>query len=135
MNPILKKKLSILIRLAGSDGDFDKTERSYILEICDRNDVSHQECEKLIDNPEPIGSLGALSYSKAVEYMSDCFSLMLIDGKIMASEIILCEDVGLRLGFSKYDVDKVIAELSEDINIPSKKISALVNQMNHQGKI
>lgn len=135
MNPILKKKLSILIHLARADGDFDRTERSYILDICDRNNVSHEECEKLIDKPEPIGSLGALSYTKAVEYMSDCFSLMLIDGKIRSSEVILCEDVGLRLGFSKLDIDQVITDISEDMRIPADKIILLVKSMKHSGKI
>jgi len=135
MNPILKKKLSILIHLAAADGEFAQTEKSYILDICDRNDVSLRECEQLIEKPEPIGSLGALSYDKAVEYMSDCFSLMLVDGKIMSGEILLCEDVGLRLGFSKLEIDNVINDLSKDINTPLRKVTRLVKEMLHPAKI
>ena len=135
MNPILKKKLSILIHLAGADGEFARTEKSFILDICKRNDVSVSDCEQLIEQPEQIGSLGALSYSKAAEYMSDCFSLMLADGKIMSSEILVCEDVGLRLGFSKNEIDNVVDELSKNINTPLSKISNLVQKMNHQGKV
>lgn len=135
MNPVLQKKLSILIRLASVDGDFAKIEKSFILNVCSENGVSNQECEKLIDNPDPIGTLGALSYERVVEYMTECISLMLIDGKIMHSEVLLCEDIGLKLGFQKTSIDKVIEEVRGDINTSRNNISMLVSSLPHHGKI
>ena len=52
MNIILKKKLSILIHLAGIDGEFANVEKSFIREICNRNDVTSLEFEQLVRNPD-----------------------------------------------------------------------------------
>lgn len=134
MNPVLKKKLSILIHLAGIDDDFAKVEKSFIKDICDRNEVSNHEFEELLRNPEPIGSLGALSYAKVVEYMSDSLSLMIVDGKIRQSEVILCEDIGLRLGFQKNSIDQVIEKLKDSIEHPISNISTIVEAMPHPSK-
>ncbi len=134
MNPVLKKKLSILIHLAGIDGDFAKVEKSFIKDICDRNEVSNHEFEELLRNPEPIGSLGALSYAKVVEYMSDSLSLMIVDGKIRQSEVILCEDIGLRLGFQKSSIDQAIVQLRDNIERPMGNITTIVEAMPHPSK-
>ena len=135
MNPVLQKKLSILIHLASVDGDFAKIEKSFILNVCSENGVSNQECEKLIDNPDPIGTLGALSYNKVVEYMSECISLMLIDGKIRRSEVLLCEDIGLKLGFQKSSIDNVIEDVKDNINSSRNSISNLVKALPHPSKV
>ncbi|MEN8249611.1 MAG: hypothetical protein ABFS32_11815 [Bacteroidota bacterium] len=135
MDPIFKKKISILIRLASIDGDFANVERSFIHSVCDKNGISRVECEKLIDNPEPIGTLGALSYPKVVDYMTDCLALMLADGNILPSEVILCEDIGLRLGFAKTSIDKIINELRDNLSISPNKIYELVYALPHFGKV
>jgi hypothetical protein len=134
MNIILKKKLSILIHLAGIDGEFANVEKSFIKEICNRNDVSSLEFEQLVRNPDPIASLGALSYAKVVEYMSDSLSLMIIDGKIRQSEVLLCEDIGLRLGYQKKHIDVVIEKLKGDIDFPIGNIVRIVEAMPHISK-
>ena len=120
MDILLKKKLSILIHLAAIDGDFANIEKSFIKEICDRNGVSNFEFERLLRDPDPIASLGALSYARVVEYMSDCLSLMIVDGQIRQSEVILCEDIGLRLGYQKNHIDVVIEKLRGNI-LPSSR--------------
>ena len=131
MNILLKKKLSILIHLAAVDGDFAKVEKSFIKEICDRNGVSDIEFERLLRNPDPIASLGALSYARVVEYMSDCLSLMIVDGQIRQSEVILCEDIGLRLGYHKNHIDIVIEKLRGNIELPISNIVKIVESMPH----
>ena len=134
MNIVLKKKLSILIHLAGVDNDFAKVERSFIEEICSRNGVTHEEFEELVQNPDPIGSLGALSYNQVVEYMSDSLSLMIIDNKIRPSEVLLCEDIGLRLGFQKKSIDATIEKLKDDTALPLIRIVKIVESWPHRSK-
>ncbi len=134
MNIVLKKKLSILIHLAGVDNDFAKVEKSFIEEICSRNGVSHKEFEELMQNPDPIGSLGALSYKQVVEYMSDSLSLMIIDNKIRQSEVLLCEDIGLRLGFQKKSIDETIEKLKDNTALPLSRIVKIVEEWPHAGK-
>ena len=51
MNPVLKKKLSILVHLAVADGEFARIEKTFIEEICAKNNVSRAECENLLRNP------------------------------------------------------------------------------------
>ena len=135
MNPVLKKKISILIHLAAVDGEFAAAEKSYIQDICERNDVSQGELDLLIQDPEPIGSLGALGYEKIVEYMSDSLSLMIVDGKILQSEVILVEDIGLRLGFHKNAIDDVIEELKRNFSAHNSNITKLVRSMPHSNKV
>jgi len=134
MNIVLKKKLSILIHLAGVDNDFAKVEKSFIEEICSRNGVSHKEFDELMQNPDPIGSLGALSYKQVVEYMSDSLSLMIIDNKIRQSEVLLCEDIGLRLGFQKKSIDETIEKLKDNTALPLSRIVKIVEEWPHAGK-
>ena len=76
MNPLTKKKLSILVRLADIDGDFAKIEKLYIEEIARKNGVTDHELAQVYNDPEAIGSLGALSYEKSVEYLSESLSLV-----------------------------------------------------------
>ncbi len=134
MNIVLKKKLSILIHLAGVDNDFAKVEKSFIEEICSRNGVSHKEFDELMQNPDPIGSLGALSYKQVVEYMSDSLSLMIIDNKIRQSEVLLCEDIGLRLGFQKKSIDETIEKLKDNTALSLSRIVKIVEEWPHAGK-
>jgi len=131
MDILLKKKLSILIHLAAIDGDFANIEKSFIKEICDRNGVSNFEFERLLRDPDPIASLGALSYARVVEYMSDCLSLMIVDGQIRQSEVILCEDIGLRLGYQKNHIDVVIEKLRGNIDLPTSSLVKIVESMPH----
>lgn len=135
MNPILNKKISILIHLAAVDGEFAASEKSFIKNICKRNNLSPLEFNQLIQDPEPIGSLGALGYEKIVEYMSDCLSLMIVDGKILQSEVILVEDIGLRLGFHKNVIDDVIEELKRNFSSHNSNITKLVRSMPHLSKV
>ena len=135
MNPILKKKLSILIHLACADGDFATVEKSFIAEIAERNGVTKQEISELIANPEPIGSLGALSYEKAVEYMSDSLSLVAIDNKIQPGEVILCEDIGLRLGFQKKDIDSLLDSLKQNTAQSYQQLEKAIRALDHSGKL
>lgn len=135
MNIVLRKKISILIHLAGVDGEFANIEKSFIKEICERNEMSNIEFEQLVKNPDPIASLGALSYNRVVEYMSDSLSLMIIDGKIRQSEVLLCEDIGLRLGFQKKSIDDIIDRLKGNVDIPQSSIVRIVEAMPHPSKI
>ena len=134
MNPLIKKKLSILVRLADIDGDFAKIEESYIEEIARKNGVNEHELAQLFSDPEAIGSLGALSYEKSVEYLYESLSLIAVDKKILPSEVILCEDIGLRLGFQKHGIDSIIGELKNNPEISPQAVEKLVRELAHHGK-
>lgn len=135
MNPVLKKKLSILIHLASADGEFASVERAFIKDVAEKNGVSKQEINELIEKPDAIGSLGALSYEKAVEYMCESLSLVAVDKKILPGEVILCEDIGLRLGFQKKDIDGLLDSLKQDTAQSYQQLEKAIRALDHSGKL
>lgn len=134
MNPLVKRKLSILVRLADADGEFARIERKYIEEVAEKNGVSSKELAQLINNPDPIGGLGALSYEKSVEYMCDSLSLIAADHKVVPSEVILCEDIALRLGFQKTGIDSILDQLRLDPDMPRRKVEDQVRRLPHHAR-
>lgn len=131
MNAILKKKINILVQLAAVDGSFVQKEKSLIKDICDRNGISKAELNEIMVSPEPIGSLGALSYLTIVEYMTEALLLMLVDGKVLQSEVLFCEDIGLRLGFTKASVDGLIDQIRQQVDIDEASLKKLVAALPH----
>ena len=135
MNPVLQKKLKILVFLALADKDFAKEERAFIEKICERNNLEPSIIDDLIKDPEPIGSLGALSYEKAVEYLTDSIMLMAVDGKVLSGEVLFCEDTAMRLGFSKAATDDLIQMVSTNHSIKRSKLERQVRELPHSMRI
>ena len=134
MDAVLRKKLNILIHLAGADGHFDDSERAFIYNICLRHGVDLDSIGDLIAEPESIGSLGALSHVTAVDYLTESILLMLVDGKVLPSEILFCQDMGLRLGFHKAAVDQLIHEIKDDFGIKYDDLHEHVFALPHPSK-
>ena len=131
MDAVLKKKLNILVRLAEVDGHFAVKERRFIYDVSLRHGVEKQAVDEIIRHPDPIGSLGALSYRTTVEYLTESMILMLVDGKVLPSEILFCEDIGLRLGFTKKSIDSLITRIRQNMNISIEEMRKLVMMLTH----
>lgn len=101
MDIVTRKQLNILIQLAEADKHFSVLERDRIFEIAEKRNFPIEAVRELIQNPEPIGSFGALSNDQKFEYLYSCIDLMLIDEKIFDSELIFCIDIAIKLGFKK----------------------------------
>ena len=134
MDAVLRKKINILIYLAGADGHFDDSERAFIYNICLRHGVDLDTIGDLIAEPESVGSLGALSHDTAVDYLTESILLMLVDGKVLPGEILFCQDMGIRLGFPKSAVDELIHEIKEDLYIKYDELHEHVFALPHPSK-
>ncbi len=134
MDAVLRKKINILIHLAGADGHFDDSERAFIYNICLRHGVDLDTIGDLIAEPESIGSLGALSHATAVDYLTESILLMLVDGKVLPGEILFCQDMGIRLGFPKSAVDELIEGIKEDFYIKYDELHEHVLALPHPNK-
>jgi len=134
MNPILRKKLKILVFLALADKIFAPEEREFIKSICERHDVDPATIDELQNEPEPIGSLGALSYNKAAEYLTDIILLMLVDGQVLPGEVLFCQDIGIRLGFPIHAVDDLISAVSKQRTITRDRVQEKVLELPHRLK-
>lgn len=105
MDIVTRKKLNLLIQLAESDKHFARSEREMIYRIAKDRNFSEEEVNQLIRNPEPIGSLGALSSDQKLDYLLTSIELMFADQKIFDSEITFCRNIAIKLGFKKGIID------------------------------
>lgn len=105
MDIVTKKQLNILIQLAEADKHFAKVEREMVFKIAKDRNFPEDMVHNLIRNPEPIGTLGALSNDQKFEYLIDCIVLMFVDQKVFESEVIFCKSIAIKLGFMKTVVD------------------------------
>ena len=110
MDIVTKKQLNILIQLADADKHFAKVEREMILKIATDRGFPDAIVNDLIRNPEPIGTLGALSESQKFKSLSDCVELVFADNQIFESELIFCRGIAIKLGFKKDVVDFMVKE-------------------------
>lgn len=108
---MIKDQLNILVQLASSDGMVAEKELRLIRTIADANNISHEDVEELIKNPQPIANLEYLSEDQRFEFLYNVIQLMKADGQVFKSEIVFCEDMAERLGYNR----KVVAELSSKI--------------------
>lgn len=113
MDIITKKQLNILIQLAEADKHFAKVEREMIFKIARDRNFPEAEVTQLIKNPEPIGTLGALSEDQKFAYLKACIELIFVDHKVFESELIFTRGIAIKLGFKKNVVDYMIENLSE----------------------
>lgn len=105
MDIVTKKQLNILIQLAEADKHFAKVEREMVFRIAKERNFPEEVVNDIIRNPEPIGTLGALSSDQKFDYLIDCIMLMFVDQKVFESEIIFCKSIAIKLGFMKNVVD------------------------------
>lgn len=110
MDIVTKKQLNILVQLAEADKHFAKIEREMIYKIAKDRNFPEDTVTDLIRNPEPIGSLGALSEGQKFQYMSGCIELIFADQKLFESELIFCRGIAIKLGFKKGVVDFMVTE-------------------------
>jgi len=101
----------MLIQLAVSDTMIAEKEKRMIYMVGTANGVSKEEVDKMIENPEPMEPLRALSDDQKFEYIYQLIQLMKTDGQVFRSEISFCEDIAEKLGYDK----RVVGELSSRI--------------------
>lgn len=123
MDIVTKKQLNILIQLAEADKHFAKVEREMIFKIAKDRNFPDETVNELIRNPEPIGSLGALSNDQKYRYLSACIELIFADEKIFESELIFCRGIAIKLGFKKNVVDFMVNERN---NIPKDQLKSRI---------
>lgn len=108
MDIITRKQINILVQLAEADKHFASIEKERIFEIARERNFPVDEVKALIRNPEPIGTLGALSDTTRFEYLITCVELMLIDQKVFNSEMLFCKNVAIKLGFRQSVIEFLV---------------------------
>ena len=121
MDIITKKQLNILIQLAEADKHFAKSEREFILRIARDRNFPEDDLNELIRNPEPIGTLGALSNEQKFNYLQACVQLIYADQKVFDHELTFGKNIAYKLGFKKGALEFMMENLS---TMPSEKLKS-----------
>jgi len=123
LSDVLKNKISLLVQLANVDGHFDTEERSFIYNVCIRKGVPLAVIGEIIDEVEPFDFPHNISHATAVDYLSECLLLMMVDGKVLPSEVRFCLEIGEELGFNKRLIEKLIKDLQELNHVTYKEVT------------
>jgi uncharacterized tellurite resistance protein B-like protein len=113
MDIVTRKLLNILIQLAEADKHFAKAEREMIYRIARDKNFPEEAVHALIKNPEPIGTLGALSQEQKFEYLYSSVDLIFADHNIFDSEIFFSKNIAIKLGFKKDVIDYFVKHYGE----------------------
>lgn len=116
MDIVTKKKLNILIQLALADHEFATVERDLIYQIARERDYPVEDVDNLILNPEPIGTLGALSEKQKIDYLLSSIELVMADHRVVESEIVFSQHIAIKLGYLKNVVNYLIANFDRRLD-------------------
>ncbi len=106
-----KTELNILINLAASDSRIEEREAKLIHMVGKANGFSKDEIDALIKDPQPIGTISALTSDEKFEHLYYLIQMMKMDGQVFKSEITFCENIAEKMGYKK----GVVGELSQHI--------------------
>lgn len=113
MDIVTQKKLNLLIQLALIDKDFSDSERELINKVARERNFPQDALNELIANPEPIGTLGALSEKQKLDYLISSIELVLADSRVVESEVRMSEHIAIKLGYFKSVVNHLINNLGK----------------------
>jgi len=105
---VAKNQLNILIQLALIDKHFAEEEREMIFRVGREKHFPDEEVMRLMQNPEAIGTLGALSNNQKLYYLMDCIDLVFIDHKVYDSELNFCRGIAIKMGLRMSVIDFLI---------------------------
>ncbi len=104
-------QLQALVNLAVSDMHLADEERDLMYAIGKAHQVTQEEIDQMITQPQVVDNLDSLTDSDRFELLYNIVQLMKIDRKVYVVEIKYCENLAVRLGYNR----KVIKELSAKI--------------------
>jgi uncharacterized membrane protein YebE (DUF533 family) len=113
----IKGHLSVLIKLATADGSFDGEEKAHIYMIGKANGITEAEIDNLVEHPEPLENIEAMSEDQKFDILFNIVQLMKIDSKVFLSEIKYCEEMAEKLGFKRKVISKLSSRVYSDPSI------------------
>lgn len=129
MESHITEHINILIQMAKIDGHFDIKEKAFIYNVCLRKGIPLDDIGDLIDYPQPLSDSVDLPKETANEYLKDCLLVMMVDGKILPTEIKFCTEIGERLGFDPTEIKNLIEKLQESDSISDELLNDYVSKL------
>lgn len=104
-----------LIMLALADGKASESELALIAAIASREELTQDELDNLIDNPDSVRIELPDEDSEKLRYLEDMVSLMMIDGDLDDNELAMCKIYAITLGYESTIVEKMILDIAEKL--------------------
>ena len=82
-----EEQINVLVHLSMADKHLAEEESKVIHNIGERNGMTKEQVDQIINNPKPISSLRHLPPDEKFDYLYNVIFLMKVDGKIFQSEI------------------------------------------------
>ena len=117
----VEDQLSLLVYLSKADNFIATEESKLIHAIGERNGLSTDEVDELIDNPKPVPGMENLPPDEKFEYLFNMIQLMKVDKKIYQKEIEFCEKFALKLRYKPGVVADLSAYIYSDPDIMTKR--------------
>ena len=109
-------QLKNLVMLAAADGNFTDSELAVLLAVASRENITPEEFDKVIDNPESVTIDLPTDEDTKLDYLRDMVALMMIDGKLDEQEMAMCKVYAMTLGYRSSIVDGMIAGIVDTLN-------------------
>jgi uncharacterized tellurite resistance protein B-like protein len=110
---VTKNHLNVLIQLAHADKHFAAEEKEMVYRVGKEMNFPEDQVEQLIQKPEPVGTMGALSHEQKLSYLLDCIEMVFIDKKVCESELNFCRGLAINMGLKKSVIEFLIESRSE----------------------
>lgn len=109
-------QLKNLVMLAAADGNFTDSELAVLLAVVSRENITPEEFDKVIDNPESVTIDLPTDEDTKLDYLRDMVALMMIDGELDEQEMAMCKVYAMTLGYRSSIVDGMIAGIVDTLN-------------------
>lgn len=109
-------QLKNLVMLAVADGNFTDSELAVLLAVASRENITPEEFDKVIDNPESVTIDLPTDEDTKLDYLRDMVALMMIDGELDEQEMAMCKVYAMTLGYRSSIVDGMIAGIVDSLN-------------------
>ena len=122
--------IAVLLMLAEADNRDHINEERFINHVAIRLGLTEQDVKAIDKHPENLTFDFPKDEQSRMNLLYHLLFLMKIDGSVGTSEIKLCHEIGLRLGFNYQMVDELIGVMTEYIGktIPQNKLLNIVKK-------
>ena len=125
-----------IVKLALFDAKIDSKEKILLERLAIRLDISKDEFEEIIINPDKYPSNSPVSYSERLERLYDLTKMLFLDKNPTIDKTSMMDRIAVGLGFSAENARSIVKEsikffLKEPDLEEFKKVIKRVNPINH----
>ena len=109
-------QLKNLVMLAMADNRLTDSELAVILAVASRENVTPDELNQVIENPESVKITLPEDEDSKLAYLRDMVAMMMVDGELDEQELSICKIYAMALGYRGSIVDGMIAGVIDKLD-------------------